>query len=348
MNISKALFGQSKKNEDIHLFTLSNDKGMTVKITNLGGTVTSILVPDKKGNIGEVTLGYDHLESYLKNPPFFGCLVGRYANRIAGAKFQLNGQEFSLAVNNGPNHLHGGPTGFHTTLWQAKTIQGSNKVSLVLSHTSPDGHEGFPGNLTCEVTYSLSNDNNLEIDYTATTDKPTIVNLTNHAYFNLKDGGETDILDHVLQINAEEYTVKNDVDIPTGAFAKVAGTPLDFRAPTSLKRNLATAGKGFEKGFDHNFVLANQSELKEVALVADHSSGRTMKVFTTCPGVQLYSAGFLNNETGRNGIIYRPFHGLCLETQHYPDSPNHPHFPTTTLLPGDQYHERTVYQFGIQ
>lgn len=348
MKITKSLFGKSIKDEDIHLFTLSNDYGMTVKITNYGGTITSILVPDKNGNIGEVTLGYDTLDKYLENPNFFGCIVGRYANRIAGGRFELNGQEYQLAVNNGPNHLHGGPTGFHTTLWQAKTAKYANKVSLILSHTSPDGHEGFPGNLSCEVTYTLINNGSLEIDYKATTDKPTIVNLTNHAYFNLKDGGQSDVLDHGLQINADTYTVKNNVDIPTGEFAKVAETPLDFRTPASLNQNLSSSETGFETGFDHNFVLHNQGKLEEIALVTENTSGRAMKVKTTCPGVQLYTAGFLNNETGRNGIIYHPFHGLCLETQYYPDSPHHPHFPATTLLPGEEYHEKTIYEFGLQ
>ncbi|MFY0653987.1 MAG: galactose mutarotase [Cyclobacteriaceae bacterium] len=348
MNIEENKFGKTNDGSDVNEFALSNDNGMKLKIINYGGIITSIKTPDKDGNPGQVVLGYDSLQPYLENPYFFGCLVGRFANRIVGGKFSIDGKNYQLAVNNGPNHLHGGPTGFHSSIWNAQAIENENKVSVVLKHFSPDGHENFPGNLDCTVIYSLNNDNALEIEYQAITDKPTIINLTNHSYFNLNDGGKSDILDHGLQIEAEEHTVK-DGDVPNGEFGKVEGSAFDFRIPSIIGENLKKGDHSLKMGFDNNFVLKKEasSELKKIATAYSDKSGREMTVFSTTPGVQLYTAGYVENEKGIDGILYKAYHGFCLETQYFPDAPNISHFPSTVLRPGEEYNEKTIYQFGV-
>ncbi len=343
MSIKKEPFGKVD-NKEVYLFTLKNKNGMTVKITNYGGIVTSISVPDKNGNFDDVVLGYDNLEGYLKETPYFGAIVGRYANRIAKGKFTIDGKEYNLAINNGPNSLHGGIKGFDKVVWDAEPFQKANDTGIKLHYLSKDGEEGYPGNLDVSVTYTLTDDNELRIEYSATTDKATPVNLTHHSYFNLAGTSGRDILGQVLFIDADRYTVVDDNLIPTGELGDVTGTPMDFRKP-------AVVGSGIDKvkgGYDHNYVLNNKGKLAKVARLYDPVSGRYMDVFTTEPGVQFYSGNFLDGSiTGKKGVIYKKHFGLCLEAQHFPDSPNHPEFPNTILKPGEKYTQTTVYKFGI-
>lgn len=322
---------------------------MTASITNYGGIVTSLLVPDKHGKAADVVLGFDSLEgylsaAYLKNMPYFGALIGRYGNRIAKGKFTLNGQEYNLATNNGPNHLHGGLIGFDKVVWTATELPDQN--ALALTYTSPDGEEGYPGTLQVIVTYSLTPQNELVIDYRATTDKATPVNLTQHSYFNLT-GGQEDVLNHELVINADQYTAVDANLIPVGELPEVAGTPLDFREPHLIGERIKQMEGG---GYDHNYVLRNaDGTLKLAATAYEKNSGRFMEVFTTEPGVQFYSGNFLKGEiTGQNGQPIQNHAGFCLEAQHYPDSPNQPAFPSTILQPGQEYRQQTVYKFSTK
>lgn len=325
--------------------TLTNPNGMIVKIINYGGTVTNMIVPDKNGKMGDVVLGYDSLAGYRqKNNPYMGCLVGRFANRIANAKFSLDGKTYTLAANNNGNTLHGGLVGFDKVVWDMKPLPGDS--SLVLTYSSKDGEEGYPGNLQVEVIYSLRSDNSLQIDYKATTDKPTPVNLTNHSYFNLSAGDDATVLDHEIQIEADAYTVVNDKLIPTGVNPPVKGTPMDFTAMKKIGKEIGLV-KG---GYDHNWVLRDSStQLHKAATLHHVFSGRYMEVFTTQPGIQFYTGNFLDGTlTGKENKQYVQHAGLCLETQHFPDGPNQPSFPSTILKPGETYVQQTVYKFSVK
>lgn len=332
-------------NTPVTEYTLTNSSGMQVSILNYGGIITKMIVPDKKGKLGDVVLGFTNFSGYTqKNEPYLGALVGRYANRIANAKFVLDGKTYKLAPNNAGNSLHGGNVGFDKVIWNVEKIGDS---SLKLTYQSKDGEEGYPGNLNAQVVYTLSPDNSLKIDYTATTDKPTPVNLTNHSYFNLSAGRDSTVLDHVLQLNADKYTPVNDALIPTGQIADVKGTPLDFTTAKAIGKDIANV-KG---GFDHNWILNKKgNDLQEAATVYEPGSGRYMEVWTTQPGIQFYSGNFLNGnlQATKDRRIYGAHAGLCLETQHYPDSPNEPSFPTTILKPGQTYRETTVYKFSVK
>lgn len=326
-------------------YTLKNSSGMQVSILNYGGTVTRIIVPDKNGNMGDVVFGFDSFDGYLqKNEPYFGALIGRFANRIANAKFSLDGRTYTLAANNNGNSLHGGNKGFDKVLWTAQKLSDS---SLKLNYQSKDGEEGYPGNVDVEVIYTLSSDNSLKLDYTATTDKATPINLTNHSYFNLSAGKDSTILNHELQLNAEKYTPVNDKLIPTGEIAEVKNTPMDFKQPKIIGRDIEKV-KG---GYDHNWVLdRNGNGLEKAATLYEPNSGRFMEVFTTQPGIQFYSGNFLDGtlQYTKKGQKYVQHGALCLETQHYPDSPNRPAFPNTILKPGEVYRQTTVYKFSVK
>ena len=331
--------------DSIFQYTLSNKNGMIVKIINYGGTVTDIMAPDKSGKMGNVVLGYDSLAGFLQTGnPYFGCLVGRYANRIANAKFTLDGKEYSLAPNNDGNTLHGGNKGFDKVIWTVKAFSDS---SISLSYLSKDGEEGYPGNLSADVVYSLGNDNSLKIEYKATTDKPTPVNLTNHCYFNLSAGADSTILDHDLMLKADKYTPVNVKLIPTGKIDDVKAGPMDFTAAKKIGRDLAQV----TGGYDHNWVLNKSgNNLDMIASLYHPASGRYMEVYTTEPGIQFYSGNFLNGtlKNTRGGATYIKHAGLCLETQHFPDSPNQPGFPNTILKPGETYTQTTVYKFSVK
>lgn len=346
MNVTEKTFGALPDGTAVRLFTLSNRHGLTVKITEYGGIITELWAPDRAGKPANVVLGFDQLEEYTKGHPFFGAIAGRYANRIANGKFTLDGREYVLAKNNGPNHLHGGIRGFDKRVWQG-TAQPSTDtaVAVTFAYTSADGEEGYPGTLPVRVTYTLTDDNELRIDYEATTDKPTVVNLTNHSYFNLAGGGS--VLDHVLTIKAGRYTAADAGLIPTGELAPVQGTGLDFTMPRRIGERIGDY-LGFAKGYDHNFVLdAGGGTLSACARVVEPKSGRVMDVLTTEPGVQLYTANHLDGQrTGVGGVVYGQHTGFCLETQHYPDSPNKPAFPSTVLRPGQRYQTTTVYRFS--
>lgn len=342
--ISESSFG-TYNNQPVTEYTLTNASGMEVSIINYGGTVTKIMVPDKNGNMGDVVLGFKSIDGYTqKGQPYFGALIGRYGNRIANAKFTLDGKTYTLAANDHGNTLHGGDKGFDKVMWKAEKIDDN---SLKLTYQSKDGEEGYPGNLNAQVIYTLGNDNSLKIDYTATTDKATPVNLTNHCYFNLSAGKDSTILHHQLQLNADKYTQVNDKLIPIGKNADVKGTPMDFTAAKEIGRDIDKV-KG---GFDHNWVLNKRSnDLEEAATLYDPSSGRFMEVLTTEPGIQFYSGNFLDGtlEHTMNDQKYVQHGALCLETQHFPDSPNQPSFPNTILRPGKVYRHTSVYKFSVK
>ena len=340
----KALYGMIGA-DTVFQYALTNKNGMVVKILNYGGTVTDIITPDKNGKMGDVVLGYDSLAGYLQTGnPYFGCLVGRYGNRIANAKFTLDGKEYTLAANNGPNTLHGGLKGFDKVIWIVKLF---NDSSLLLSYSSKDGEEGYPGNLSVDVMYSLSDDNGLKIDYAAVTDKATPVNLTNHCYFNLSAGADSTILDHELMLKADKYTPVNATLIPIGKIDDVKGTPMDFTTSKKIGKDLAAV----TGGYDHNWVVNRSgNDLELIASVYHVGSGRHMEIFTTQPGIQFYTGNFLDGtlKNTREGMKYVKHAALCLETQHFPDSPNQSSFPNTILKPGETYHETTVYKFSIK
>lgn len=349
--ISKEAFGQLPDGQQADLYTLTNANGMTVNITNYGGIITKLTAPDKNDQWADVVLGFDSLAPYLSGHPFFGALVGRYGNRIAKGKFKLNGQEYSLAINNGPNALHGGTKGFDKVIWKATEIKQDSVVGLQLEYTSKDMEEGYPGNLTVKVVYTLDNDNALSIDYTATTDKPTVVNLTNHSYFNLT-GLKRDILDHEVTIESDSIVPVDTTLIPTGKLRAVEGTPFDFRKATKIAAGINKTEDEQIKaggGYDHCWVLKRNGDgLVQFATVKDPESGRVMEVFTTEPAVQFYTGNFLDGKLTGKGATYTKRFGLCLETEHYPDSPNQPQFPTTTLNPGETYKTTTKYKFSAK
>jgi aldose 1-epimerase len=342
MSIEKKSFGKTADGQAVWLFVLATDSGMRVGVINYGATVVSVEVPDREGKLADVVLGFDGIEGYQSaSNPYFGATCGRYANRIAQGRFSIDGTEYSLATNNGPNALHGGVVGFDKKIWAAETV-GDNAVKMVL--TSPDGEEGYPGSVQVELTYSLSKDNEFRLEYTATTDRKTVLNLTNHSYFNLAGGGS--VLDHTIQIHADRYTVVDDDAIPTGELRAVADTEMDLRSPVPIGKNIAAVQGG---GYDHNYCV-NQSapaELVLAAQVVEPQSGRTLECLTTEPGVQFYTGNFLENISGKGGAIYNRQEGFCLETQHYPDSPNQSAFPSTELAPGKTYAQTCIYRFGV-
>lgn len=349
--IRKQPFGKTAEQKPVDLFTLTNAHGAEARIMTYGGIVVSLKVPDRNGNLQDVTLGYDSLEGYLKNnSPYFGALIGRYGNRIGKGKFSLAGQEYRLAANNGENHLHGGNRGFDKVVWKAKEVRSKDGVGLELAYVSKDTEEGYPGNLSIAVVYTLTNSNELKIEYTATTDKETVVNLTNHAYFNLAGKGK--ILDHEVMINADQFTPVDRGLLPTGELRSVKGTPMDFRKPTAIGARIDQQDEQlvFGKGYDHNWVLnRTHSKLALAARVQDPSSGRVLEVLTTEPGIQLYTGNFLDGTIkGKGGQVYQQRAAFCLETQHFPDSPNKPSFPSTILKPGQKYTSATVYKFSTK
>ena len=345
MGIKREPFGQAD-GTDVELYTLSNDNGLKVKIMTYGATITAVEVPDRDGKIENVTLRRDSLDDYLAENPYFGSTIGRYGNRIAKGKFTLDGVEYTLAVNNEPNHLHGGAKGFDKVVWTAERVESEGSVGVKFSYVSPDGEEGYPGTLSAAVTYSLNNDNELKMDYTATTDKPTVCNLTNHSYWNLGPAAAGGILDHQMMINADGFLPVDDGLIPLGTVDPVKDTPMDFTEPKTIGARIDQV----EGGYDHCYVLNRKPE-EEMCLVAKivaPGNGRVMEIFTTEPAVQFYTGNFLDGTITAAGATYEKNHAFCLETQHYPDSPNQPDFPTTVLRPGETYRHTTVHKFSTQ
>jgi aldose 1-epimerase len=350
MSIVKSDFGTTPDGQAVDLYTLSNGQGLIAKITTYGAIVTELHAPDKAGKTADVVLGFDNLAAYVKGHPFFGAIAGRYANRIAKGMFTLEGRKYALFVNNGPNSLHGGKNGFDKVVWKAEPSTSAEGPSLKLSYVSKDGEEGYPGALSTTVTYTLTVKNGLQYAVDATTDKPTVLNITNHSYFNLAGENGGTILDHILTLHADQYTPVDETQIPTGELKAVKGTPMDFTSPHPIGERIAQ----IPGGYDHNYVLGGvlnggSEKLARAGKVKDPKSGRTMEIWTTQPGVQLYTANFLQGDlTGIGGKPYLKNGAFCLETQHFPDSPNHPDFPTTLLNPGEKYHQVTVYQFGAE
>jgi len=348
--ITRADFGKTKEGTPVQIFTLTNSKGMEARITNYGGIVESLKVPDRKGAMADVVLGYDNLQGYVdNNSPFFGALIGRYGNRIGHAQFSLDGKTYTLDKNDGDNTLHGGKAGFNTKVWTPKEV---SQGGLQLTYVSKDGEEGFPGTLTIVVTYRLTDNNALQIDYSATTDKDTVLNPTNHSYWNLKGAGNGNILDHILTIPADRFTPVDAGLIPTGELKPVKGTPFDFTKPTVIGSRIEDNDEQVKlgHGYDHNWVLnSGGGKLALAARVEEPAGGRVMEVWTTEPGVQFYTGNFLDGSiTGKGGKVIQRRYGLCLETQHFPDSPNKPSFPTTELKPGQKFHSETEYRFSTK
>ena len=349
--VKKETFGTTPDGKAVELYTLANSRGLEVRVITYGGIVVSIKTPDKQGKFADITLGFDDLAGYLTKNPFFGALVGRYGNRIGQAKFALDGKEYILAKNNGPNALHGGLKGFDKVVWQAQPFEKEGEAGVVLKYTSVDGEEGYPGTLNVTVTYTLDDSNSFSLDYYATTDKATPINLTNHAYFNLAGEGNGNILGEEMTINADHFTPVDATLIPTGKIASVKGTPLDFTHPAPIG---ARINDPYEQivlggGYDHNFVINRQGPgLVLAARACDPASGRVLEVDTTEPGVQFYTGNFLDGVHGKHGHVYQKRAGFCLETQHFPDSPNKPEFPSTILRPGKSYHSKTVWKFSVR
>ena len=352
-SVRKEPFGATPEGTAVELYTLTNASGMEVRAMTYGGIIVSLRVPDKTGALGDVVLGYDSLDGYLKASPYFGAIIGRYGNRIARGRFKLDGKEYKLATNNGPNALHGGVKGFDKVVWQAESFQDGRGVGIVFTYTSADGEEGYPGKLDAKVTYTLGDDNSLAFEYQAATDKPTPVNLTQHSYFNLAGDGSGDILAQELMMKASRFTPVDKTLIPTGELKSVDGTPFDFRTATPIGARIEAKDQqiAFGPGYDHNWVLDREEGggLQLAARLRDPASGRVMEIKTTEPGLQFYSGNFLDGTiTGKGGHVYKRHAGLCLETQHYPDSPNKPAFPSTILNPGEEYRSHTVYAFSVQ
>jgi aldose 1-epimerase len=373
--VIKELFDTTPEGQTVHRFTLTNANGVRIRAISYGGIITSLETPDRHGEMADIVLGFHDLQGYLEASPYFGAIVGRYGNRIAGGRFELGGEEFVLARNDGANHLHGGLRGFDKVVWEGETFGTEHGVGVVFRYTSPDGEEGYPGTLEVEVTYTLTDADELVVDYFATADRATPVNLTQHSYFNLAGHGAGDVLDHELRIPAERFTPVDETLIPMGELAAVDGTPFDFRTALSIGSRIDAQDEqlGFGGGYDHNFVLdgtpaekgqggaetgaggvwaegtsADSEGLVLAAEVFEPSSGRTLQILTEEPGVQFYSGNFLDGTiSGKDGVVYQYRAGFCLETQHFPDSPNQVEFPSTILHPGDEYRSRTIFRFGI-
>ncbi len=346
MIVEKEPFGKTPQGDVIELYTLTNSQRVQVKIMNYGGIVVSIRVPDRHGTLGDVVLGFDQLDGYMEEHPYFGAIIGRYANRIARGAFSLKGVDYTLARNNGDNHLHGGIRGFDKVVWQAEQVRNDDGVGVRFTYSSRDGEESYPGNLEATVTYLLTRDNELRIAYSATTDKATVVNMTNHSYFNLR--GRGDILGHELMIDADYFTPINEGLIPTGELRPVKGTPFDFTQPIVIGARIDADDQQlvFGLGYDHNWVLKDAGTLSLAATAHEPETGRVLEVWTTEPGMQFYTGNFLDGTiTGKGGWVYQKRNGFCLETQHYPDSPNKPDFPSVVLEPGETYTQTTVYKF---
>ncbi|WP_020527436.1 aldose epimerase family protein [Flexithrix dorotheae] len=352
MQLQKEAFGKHPNGENINLYTLKNDNGLSVSITNYGGIVVSLFVPDKNGTAEDITLGFDKLDQYIENnDPYMGAIIGRFGNRIANGKFQINGIDYNFPKNNGKNTLHGGLKGFDKVIWEVEELDSRNDYTgIKLSYLSKDMEEGFPGNLKVEVVYSLNNENEFKIEYFAETDKNTHCNLTNHAYFNLKGAGNGNILDHKITIKADNFTPVNENMIPLGTLQRVSSTPFDFREPMKIGERIEEDHQQLKlgTGYDHNFVIKNSGE--EISLAAEVEepiSGRLMEVYTSEPGIQFYTGNFLGGIKGKKHKIYEDRFGFCLETQHFPDSPNQPSFPSTLLEPGEKYESTTIYKFSL-
>lgn len=349
-NVQKCNFGKTADGQWVDEYTLTNKNGVQAKIITYGAMLTELHVPDRDGGLQDVCLGFDSLDGYLSGHPYFGCIAGRYANRIAKGSFTLDGSIYNLAKNNGANHLHGGVAGLDKKVWNANAMDGEEGASVEFSYLSPDGEEGYPGNLDIRVIYTLTDCNQLKIDYYATTDKATPINLTNHAYFNLKGAGDGSILDHLMYLNADFFIPVDAGGIPTGMVQPVTDTVMDFRTPTAIGDRINDVG-GEPGGYDHNYVLNKRwdNEMSLAAEVYEPKSGRVMKIYTSEPGVQFYTGNFLDGTlTGKAGKVYNQRFGFCLETQHFPDSPNNAHFPSAILRPGETYRHTTVHEFSVR
>jgi aldose 1-epimerase len=348
--VTREPFGMTPEGDSVELFTLTNANGVALRAMTYGGIIVSLTVPDRDGKLGDVVLGYDSLAGYLRASPYFGAIVGRYANRIAKGTFVLDGKTYHLAINNPPNALHGGLRGFDKVVWTGESFSDARGTGVVFHHTSPDGDEGYPGTVTVQVSYTLTDSNDVVIDYQATTDKATPINLSQHSYFNLAGAGS--ILGHELMLAADSFTPIDSTFIPTGVIAPVAGTPFDFRTPHPIGERINDDNEQlrFAGGYDHNFVLNHAGTgLALAARLSDSASGRVLEIRTDQPGIQFYSGNFLDGTiTGKHGVVYAHRSGLALETQHFPDSPNHPGFPSTILEPGQQFRSRTLWHFGIE
>lgn len=346
-DVQKSSFGKLPDGTEIEQYTLRNAKGAVAKVITYGATLTELWMPDKSGKNADIVLGFNQLEGYLGDHPYFGATVGRYANRIARGKFALNGKQYGLFINNGPNALHGGKVGFSRKVWRASRVTLAHGVAVKLTYISPDGEEGYPGTLTVHVTYELTDDNALKISYDASTENATVLNITNHSYFNLSGAGSGDILKEVLQLDADRYTPVDETQIPTGELKSAEGTPFDFRKPTPIgERSGKIPGIA---GYDHNFVLNGEAgTLRRIGELYDPASGRAMEISTTEPGVQLYISIGLDGSIKGLGGAYQKFGAVCLETQHFPDSPNHASFPSTVVNPGADFHSETIYKFSTK
>ncbi|MHC4911970.1 MAG: aldose epimerase family protein [Planctomycetota bacterium] len=345
MSIEKQDFGKTPDGESVDLYTLTNTNGLKTQIMTYGGIVTTLHVPDRDGNLGDIVLGYDTLDEYIKDNPYFGALIGRCGNRLGKGRFTLNGVEYTVATNNDENHLHGGIKGFDKVVWDAEQVQTDEGPALKLTYLSKDGEEGYPGNLNCTVIYTLTDNDELKVSYEAETDKDTIVNLTHHSYFNLAGHGSGDILGHELMLNADNYTPVDEGLIPTGEIRPVKDTPMDFTKPMAVGARIDQV----EGGYDHNYVINNSDgPLALAASVYEPKTGRVMEVSTTEPGIQFYSGNFLDGSIKGKRAVYNKHNGFCLETQHFPDAPNKPDFPSIALKPGEKYTHLTVHKFSVR
>ncbi|HLF33616.1 MAG TPA: aldose epimerase family protein [Cyclobacteriaceae bacterium] len=350
--IKKETFGAGRNGEQVHAYTILNASGARIRVLTYGAILSEVWVPDRNNRLADVVLGYHSIDKYITKNAQFGTIVGRYGNRIANGRFSLDGVEYKLATNNGPNHLHGGPMGFDKKTWEAEEVAGENYAGVKLHYHSADGEEGYPGNLDVYVTYTLNDSNEIRIEYSAIADKPTVLNLTNHSYFNLKGQGEGNILDHELILFAEKYIPTDSTSIPLGPLADVEGTPFDFREAHQIGERIGAENNEqlkFGKGYDHSFVVnGNTGTLRPAARLRDSSTGRVLDVLTTEPAVQLYTGNNLNESyIGKDGHVYNKNSGVCLETQHYPDSPNRPEYPLTVLRPGQTYTQTTIFKFSV-
>lgn len=352
MSITGRFYGKTEDGQEVLIYTLTNSNGLKAEIINYGGIIVSLHTPDRKGNFADITLGFDSLDSYLKNPPYFGAIIGRHANRIEDARFELNGKQYDLCKNDGNNHIHGGHKGFGKVVWKPEVVDRGAGESLELAYRSVDGEEGYPGNLDVKVNYSLSNNNELIIKYSAVSDADTVINMTNHAYFNLCGHAAGDVSNHKVMINADSFTVINGECIPTGEIREVGGTPMDLRTLSPLSSGFSSQYEQIVKGggYDHNWVLNAKGNLDcKSAVVYEETTGRVMEVFTSKPGVQLYTGNFLNGSvTGKGGAVYKKRGGLCLETQFFPNAMKHKHFPSPILRAGHEYQYTTIYKFGAR